>query len=89
MATIDITRGHSLGAAEARARAVKLIDALAKDGIAGAWNGNTYTMSKLASGKLVVTDTTVHIEIDLPFILRALKGKIESQINHEIDAALK
>ncbi len=81
MATIDISKNHTLGAAEAKKRAEKIIEGLKGDGIQGNWSGNTFNITKPATGSLDVTDSAVRIQVDLPFMLRPLKGKIEERIN--------
>ncbi len=88
MATIDISRAHSLGKEEAKTRANQILERLKGDGIQGAWNGDVFNINKPATGTFTVSDTTVHVQVDLPFLLRPLKGKIEERINGELTRAL-
>ena len=89
MATIDISRNHTLGKDEAKNRANAILERMKAQGIKGAWNGDTFDIQAPAKGTFQVTDTTLRIEIDLPFMLRPLKSKIESRINDELDRAIK
>ena len=42
--------------------------------------------AKGTKGQVAVTDKTVRVAIDLPFMLRVLKGTIESKVNEKLDA---
>ena len=88
MATIDITRAHTLGREEARKRADNVLVNLKSEGIQGNWNGDVFNITKPATGTFKVTDTSVRVEVDLPFLLRPLKGKIEERINSELARSL-
>jgi len=88
MATIDITRAHTLGKEEARKRANQVLDKLKSDGIQGTWNGDVFNITKPATGTFTVTDTNVRVAVDLPLLLRPLKGKIEERINGELARSL-
>jgi len=87
MADIDISREHSLGLAGARAAAEKLADDLGKRfGLTGEWNGDDLDFERPGvSGRLSVTDTHVRLEVALGFMLKAMKGSIESAVHHEVD----
>lgn len=90
MATIDISRSHTLGKEEAKKRADQVLERMkSSQGIRGVWNGDTFDIQAPAKGTFAVTETNVRIQIDLPFILRPLKGKIESKINEELERSLK
>ena len=88
MATIDITRPHTLGKEEAKKRADQVLERLKKDGIQGTWNGDVFNITKPATGTFTVSDTDVHVAVDLPFMLRPLKGTIEERINGELARSL-
>jgi putative polyhydroxyalkanoate system protein len=89
MATIDISRNHKHGTEEAKRRANTLLAKLEKDqGVKGAWAGDTFNITAPAKGTCEVTATIVRIQLDLPFLLRPLKGKIESKINEELERTL-
>ena len=92
MATIDIKRAHTLDIAEAKTRA----EALAKDmegklGISWKWEGDNISFdapsgaAKGAKGTVKVDASQVRVEIDLPFLLRAIKGTIEEKVSEELD----
>ncbi len=87
MATIDINRTHALGTAEAKTRANGVLQRMEQ--IKGAWNGDTFNITAPAAGTCKVTETSIRIEIDLPFLMRPLKGTIEGKINRELEKALK
>ncbi|HLM73656.1 MAG TPA: polyhydroxyalkanoic acid system family protein, partial [Polyangiaceae bacterium] len=44
--------------------------------------------AKGATGTVDVTESTVRVQIDLPFLLRAVKGTIESKVNKKLDDLL-
>lgn len=90
MATIDITRNHTLGKEEARRRANDVLEKMKNSiGVKGSWNGDTFHIEAPAKGTFKITDTSVHIEIDLPLMLRPLRSTIESKIHNELDRSLK
>lgn len=89
MATIDISKSHTLGKETAKTRASALLDKLAESyGIKGTWNGDNFKIEKPVTGNCAVTDTVVRIEIDLPLMMRPMKGKIETRVNDELAKAL-
>jgi putative polyhydroxyalkanoate system protein len=92
MATIDIERKHSLGRDVAKQRAEELAKRMeAKLGIQWKWDGDKIRFdapsgaAKGAKGTVNVSDSNVRVEIDLPFLLRALKGTIEGRVNDELN----
>src|SRR3954447_12473053 len=92
MATIDIRRAHTLDKDQARKRAEELAKGLEdKLGIRWRWEGDQILFdapsgaAKGATGKVSVDTTAVRVEVDLPFLLRAVKGTIESKINDKLD----
>ncbi len=96
MATIDIKRAHTLDIAEAKTRA----EALAKDmegklGIRWKWEGDDISFdapggaAKGAKGTVKVDASQVRVEIDLPFLLRAVKGTIEEKVSEKLDKLIK
>lgn len=89
MASVDITREHDLGVAEAKQRAQPMLDDLKSSfGVSGAWEGDQFVITQPAKGSLDVTDTTVRVQVDLPLFLRPMKGVVESKINESLDEAL-
>ena len=86
MATIDITRAHALAKDEARKKAEELAKSLeSKLGISWKWNGDSLEFSapsgaaKGTKGDVTVTDGNVRVRVDLPMLLRMLKGTIETK----------
>jgi putative polyhydroxyalkanoate system protein len=65
-----------------------------KLGIRWSWAGDTIKFdvpsgaAKGASGTVNVDASTVHVQIDLPFLLRPIKGTIESKVNKKLDDLL-
>lgn len=95
MATIDIKRSHTLDRDEARKRAEELARGMeAKLGIRWSWEGDRIKFdapsgaAKGATGQVSVAETEVRVEVDLPFLLRAIKGTVESKINQKLDALI-
>ena len=90
MSKLSISRAHTLGAVVAKQRAEKVIQTLgAQQGVQGAWSGNTFTISRPASGRLVVGESSVLVELTLGLIQSAFKGVIETQIQAELDKQLR
>jgi putative polyhydroxyalkanoate system protein len=95
MATIDIRRSHTLEKDEARKRAEALAKSMEeKLGIRWHWDGDRIRFdvpagaAKGASGTVSVDPKDVRVEVDLPFLLRAVKGTVESKINQKLDELL-
>ena len=95
MATIDIRRSHSLPKDMAKQRAEELARSMeTKLGIKWQWDGDQIRFSapsgaaKGASGVVSVDPSTVRVEIDLPFLLRAIKGTVEGKVNEKLDDLL-
>lgn len=89
MAAIDITRNHTLGKPAVKEKVNQVLERMGGSiGLQGAWQGDVYRITKPATGTFTITDTTVHVQIELSFLQRALKGTIEDRINGELDKAL-
>jgi putative polyhydroxyalkanoate system protein len=88
MADIDITRVHNLGLKAARAAADRMAEHLGrKFDLKGDWQGNVLKFQRPGvSGTLCVSDQDVRLSVALGFLLKAMKGSIESAIVHELDA---
>jgi putative polyhydroxyalkanoate system protein len=96
MATIDISRSHDLDKEEARHRAETLAKSMQdKLGIQWRWEGDRIRFeapsgaAKGTSGTVYVEPKDVRVEVDLPFLLRAVKGTVESKINQKLDEVLR
>ena len=92
MATIDISRKHGLDKEEAKKRAEQLAKRLEeKIGIRWRWEGDKITfdapsgMAKGANGNVSVDGAQIRVEIDLPFMLRPMKGMVEGKVNDKLD----
>ena len=95
MATIDITRAHSLPIEDAKKKAEELARGMEqKFGIVWKWAGDTIRFdapsgaAKGTKGEVAVTDKSVRVAIDLPFMLRVMKGTIESKVNEKLNNRL-
>ena len=95
MATIDIRRAHTLAKDEARRRAEELAKSMVdKLGLNWRWEGDHIRFeapsgaAKGTTGTVEVTDSLVRVQIDLPFLLRVLKGKVESKVKEKLDQVL-
>ena len=95
MATIDIHRTHSLDREEARRRAEGFARSMeAKLGVAWRWEGDRLRLNapsgvaKGATGLVSVETSNVRVEVELPWMLRGLKGKVEAKIQQKLDGLL-
>jgi putative polyhydroxyalkanoate system protein len=95
MATIDITRAHSLTKEDAKKRAEELAKGMEeKLSIVWRWDGDTIRFdaprgaAKGTKGEVSVTDKDVRVAIDLPFMLKVMKGTIESKVNEKLNQVL-
>ena len=95
MATIDITRAHSLSLDDAKKKAEELAKGMAdKFGIQWKWEGDTIRFdapsgaAKGTKGEVAVSDKSVRVAIDLPLMLRVMKGTIEEKVNEKLSAIL-
>ncbi len=95
MATIDVRRAHSLGRDEARAKAEDFARSMeTKLGLAWSWVGDAIKFdapsgaAKGTKGEVTVSDSEVRVTVDLPFLLRVMKGTIEEKINDKLSKLL-
>jgi putative polyhydroxyalkanoate system protein len=95
MATIDIKRTHNLGLEVAKQKAEVLANGMKdKLGIEWRWDGDNIKftapsgMAKGANGEVSCRADSIRVQIDLPFLLRAVKGTVESKVNEKLDQAL-
>jgi len=96
MATIDINRSHTLDREEAKRRAEALARGMEqKLGIRWSWDGDRIRFdapsgaAKGATGVVHVDQSKIRVEVDLPFLLRAVKGTVESKINQKLDELIR
>ncbi len=95
MSTIDVKRSHSLPKEEAKKRAEELARSMQeKFNLEWKWQGDSIIFdaprgaAKGTKGEVSVTDSEVRVQIDLPFLLRVMKGTIESKVNEKLNALL-
>ena len=88
MADIDIRRTHALGIAGARAAAERMAAQLAsRFDLKGDWRGNVLHFERPGvNGSLAVGAHDVHLSVALGFLLKAMKGSIESAVEREMDS---
>jgi len=88
VSSISIKRRHKLPHKNAKAAAEKIARDLNKRfELAYEWDGDDITFERPGlSGTLHVGKSEVHLDVELSFLLFALKGPIEQQINKELDA---
>ncbi len=91
MATIDVTRAHSLPKDEARKKAEEFAKSMQERfSLDWRWDGDSITFdapsgaAKGTKGSVTVADTSVRVQIDLPFMLRVMKGTIESKVEEKL-----
>ena len=91
MPSISIRRRHKLDHKQAKAVARKIAKDLDKRfGLTCQWEGDEVEFSGAGvSGKMRVGKSQISLDVELSFLLLALKGTIERHINNELDAALK
>jgi len=95
MATIDVRRSHSLPKEEAKKRAEDLAKSMQQRfDLDWHWEGDRILFdaprgaAKGTKGSVAVGDKDVHVEIDLPFLLRMLKGTVEAKVNEKLTQLL-
>jgi len=95
MSTIDVRRAHALPKEEARKRAEDLANSMKqKFELDWRWDGDRIAFdaprgaAKGTKGSVDVGDKEVRVQIDLPFLLRMLKGTIESKVNDKLNQLL-
>jgi putative polyhydroxyalkanoate system protein len=95
MATIDIKHPHSVGKDAAKKKAEDLArDMEGQLGIKWNWDGDKIKFdapsgaAKGAHGTVSVDDSNVRVEIDLPFLLKAVKGTIEGKVKDKLNTLL-
>ncbi len=95
MSTIDITRNHKLTIDDAKKRAEEFAKSMEqKLGLSWKWSGNTILFeapggaAKGTKGDVQVSGEAVRVTVDLPFMLRVMKGTIENKIHEKLDQSL-
>lgn len=95
MATIDISRPHSLSKDDAKKKAEELAKSMqSKLGLEWKWVGDNVEFhapsgtAKGTKGVVRVLEKAVEVSVDLPFMLKMMKGTIEEKIREKLDALL-
>jgi putative polyhydroxyalkanoate system protein len=96
MATIDIRRAHSFSNPEAKSRAERLATSLQQElGIRWHWEIDKIRFDTLsgmirgATGQVDIDSNAIRVAVDLPYVLRPLKSKIEAQLTEKLDACMR
>jgi putative polyhydroxyalkanoate system protein len=95
MSTIDVRRNHALPKEEARKRAESLAKAMqSRFDLDWRWEGDRIVFeaprgaAKGTKGSVDVTDQEVRVQIDLPLLLRVMKGTVESKVQEKLGQVL-
>jgi putative polyhydroxyalkanoate system protein len=94
MATIEIKRSHSVPLEELKKKLDGMSGSLeAKYSVKGHWAGEDMLlegsgMARGVKGRIRVDATQVLVELDLPLLLRPMKGQIEESIARKLDKSL-
>ncbi len=90
MATIDVTRRHALGIEGGRQAVESVAQELKSDLNANhVWQGDTLKFDcPGATGHIQVEEDRVRVAVDLSWLLRPAKGKIEQSIQEYLDRYL-
>jgi putative polyhydroxyalkanoate system protein len=98
--SIVVTAPHHLGAEEAKRRIAEQLEHLRRDYILKLaysevnWNGTTADLRVVAfgqtvTGKIYVMPDSLRIEVQLPWILAALTGKIQGVLKSNAEESLR
>nr|BBJ05582.1 hypothetical protein YBY_34310 [Marinobacter nauticus] len=90
MFVIDIHRAHSLDKAHAREAAETLAKDLSKQfDVNYQWEGDMLTFKRSGvKGHLDLSDSDLHIRLELGLMLRPFKSRIEQEIHSQLDQIL-
>lgn len=90
MPTISIKRRHKLDHKHAKAAAHKIArDLNQRFGLTCEWDGDEVSFDGAGvTGTMHVGKSQISLDVQLSFLLTALKGPIEREINKQLDALL-
>ncbi len=90
MASIHIERAHTLGKADARKSAEHIAARLKHElKVDSHWQGDVLQLTHAgAKGSIVVDDSKVEVRVELSFMLRPLRAKVERDIHAQLDKYL-
>lgn len=91
MSVIEIQRHHALDHDHAIATADDLAKSLSdRFDVHYTWSGDTLKFSRSgAKGTLIVQPHLISVRIELGFLLRPFKGKIEKEIHDHLDGLIE
>ncbi|MGA2882777.1 MAG: polyhydroxyalkanoic acid system family protein [Bryobacteraceae bacterium] len=90
MSDIAFIRNHGVPIAKAKALVQKAADSLvAEHQLESEWHGNTLRFQRPGvNGQIHVTDSKIHLDVSLGFLLKAFKAKFVSEIERNLDKYL-
>lgn len=86
MSTISIKRRHTLDPTTARTAAHKVVDDLGRRyQLACAWHGDRVSFERPGlTGSMHLGQNEIHLDVQLSFLMKPLKGSIEHAIHQEL-----
>jgi len=90
MSDIAFIRSHGVPIAKARVLVQKAADALAAEHqLESEWHGNTLRFQRSGvNGQIHVTDSKIHLDVSLGFLLKPFKAKFVGEIEQNLDKYL-
>jgi len=90
MSDIAFVRSHALPITKAKALVQKAADALAAEhNLNSEWHGNTLRFERTGvHGEIHVTDSKIHFDVHLGFLLKPFKSKLVGEIESNLDKYL-
>ncbi len=90
MAHIDQKRSHSMGKEAARQVAEQIAEDIGeKIGASYLWDGDRLRFERTgAKGSIEVSEEEVRVQVELGFMLRPLRSKIESKVRDYLENSL-
>ncbi|MFA5679102.1 MAG: polyhydroxyalkanoic acid system family protein [Pseudomonas sp.] len=90
MATVEITREHSLGKEQAKERAQKMADKLAsKLGAECNWQDDALTFQRSGvDGSILIGENDVRVAVKLGMMLTPMAGMVKGEIEKALDRYL-
>jgi len=90
MSDIVFIRNHALTMAKAKDHVQKAADALASGyQLESEWHGNTLRFQRSGvNGQIHVTESKIHLDVSLGFLLKPFKAKFVGEIERNLDKYL-
>jgi len=87
MSVIHINRSHTQDLAFVRSHANEIVEHLSERfNINYQWNGDTVTFKGAgAKGFMAISGSAIEVKIEVSFLLRAFKSRIEKEITQNLD----